>query len=365
MLLMNILLFTVAVVAAPPRFPLPDGFPNPSPAQLLSIQKAAGGFFPSTPLARNLTPTAIAAIQLLANNEFYEAAFFSELLTNLTTNVPGYRPKDIYPLDHGLLIKSITAIKNQEELHAIGANAILASAKQQPLAPCQYTFPVTNFKNAILFAQTFTDLALGTVPEIQLQFALDGGDEPRNSVTLGSILAQEGQQDGFFRYAQRKTPSAAPYLTGGAVAFAFDLLQKLIVPNSCPKPLSDLGFKAFESSLWIETPKPEPSWPSWLSVLPPKNATLTFSSVGLEDGGSGKYSLVYLSGQNAPLAVPTLNYHREPGSTIASFHAEFPFETNFANGLTIAVVTLGNGPFKDAAAVANATISGTAVIEVN
>ncbi|KAL8735759.1 MAG: hypothetical protein Q9166_000622 [cf. Caloplaca sp. 2 TL-2023] len=364
MLLTSIIVFATAVVAAPVEFPLPDGFPTPNPTQLLNIQKAAGGYLPKSPLPTNLTQNAISALQLLANNEFFEVAFFNELLTNITTNVPGYCANDTAPLNRELLIKSLRAIKNQEELHAIGANAILVNAKQPPIAPCQYTFPVSNFKNAILFAQTFTDLALGTIPEIQLLFALDGGDEPPNVLTLGSILAQEGQQDGFFRYVQQKTASAAPFLTGGSASFAFNALQRLIVKDSCPKPLSTLNFPTFRP-LWTIDPKPEPSWPLWLTVKQAKNTTLDLSALDFDNGGSGDYSVVYLSGQNLPVAVPILNYDRVRGSSYETFQAEFPFEAGFANGLTIAVVVLGKGPFANAAAVADATLAGPVVIEVN
>lgn len=52
----------------------------------------------------------------------------------------------------------------QEELHAIGANAILASAKQQTISPCRYQFPVSDFESAIALANTFTDIVLGVLP---------------------------------------------------------------------------------------------------------------------------------------------------------------------------------------------------------
>ncbi|KAI4252273.1 MAG: hypothetical protein L6R42_008037, partial [Xanthoria sp. 1 TBL-2021] len=178
MLLFTIITFAVATVAAP--FPLPDGFPNPNYTQLLSIEKLAGGFLPNYRLPTSLSKTATTALQLLAHNEIFEVAFFNQLLTNITTAVPGYGPNYTAPLDRAQLIKNIEAIKNQEELHSIAANQFLVSAKQQPIAPCQYTFPVSNFKTAMLFAQVFTDLALGTIPTIQLLFAGEAGGASRN-----------------------------------------------------------------------------------------------------------------------------------------------------------------------------------------
>lgn len=140
----SIIIACITVVAASPfKFPTPDGFPNPSPAQLLAIQKGAGGFLPNSPLPTTLTSDAITFLQFLANNEFFEVALFTELLKNITNNVLGYDAKDIAPLDRDLVIKSISAIVNvctpaselacyltdtisqQEEVHAVAANAIL------------------------------------------------------------------------------------------------------------------------------------------------------------------------------------------------------------------------------------------------
>ncbi|KAL8788961.1 MAG: hypothetical protein Q9213_001370 [Squamulea squamosa] len=373
-MLITIIALAATVVAAPAKFPLPDGFPNPSPDQLLSIEKAAGGFLPNAPLPTILSPNATTALKLLANNELFEVAFFDQLLTNITTNVPGYCANDTAPLNRDLLIKSITAIKNQEELHAIGANAFLLSAKQAPIQPCQYTFPVSNFKNAILFAQTFTDLALSTIPSIQLLFARDGGEEAPNALTLGSILAQEGQQDGFFRYTQRKPPSAAPFLTGGSPSIAFNALRKLIVRDSCPLPLSTLGLPEWGSLEWSENglwandyikPPPEPAWPNWITIHPSlrNNNTFTFSAVGFEAPDTS--SLVYLSGQNLPVVVSIDNFQRFRGSNYNEFRAKFPVESGFANGLTIAVLVNGKGPFANAEAVASAAILGPVVFELN
>ena len=83
------------------------------------------------------------------------------------------------------------------ELHAAGANAILKSARQDPIAPCEYIFPKQNFKQAIALAQTFTDVVLGTLPGAQAAFAEDAGDESGVVPLLGSIIGQEGEQNGF------------------------------------------------------------------------------------------------------------------------------------------------------------------------
>ncbi|KAL8992954.1 MAG: hypothetical protein Q9169_006714 [Polycauliona sp. 2 TL-2023] len=387
MRLITIVALATAVTAAPALFantsifPLPDGFPSPSPAQLLEIERLAGGRLPTNPLPTGLSKDEITTLKLLAHNELYEVAFFTELLTNLTTHVAGYGPQDLAPYPGGapleptLLYKTIESIKNQEELHAIAANAFLVSAGEQPIAPCRYVFPVSNFKNAILFARVFTDLALGTIPAVQLLYAK--GNATRNILTLGSILGQEGQQDGFFRYAQNKPASAAPFLTGSTASIAFNALRKLIVEDSCPQPLSTIGLpewtklKYFDASFainnynGIELATPEPSWPAWVVSNPAtRNGSLPFFSSGFEAPRTS--SIVYLSGQNKPVAVPITNYFRQPGDDSQTWRAAFPFqEEGFANGLVIVILANGLGPFEDADAVAAAANRGPILIEMN
>ena len=80
----------------------------------------------------------------------------------------------------------------QEKLHAAGVNGILQSANQPAILPCEYQFPVSTFTEAVFLAQTFTEVVLGTLPEVQTLFAADGGDESALVNLIGSVLAQEG-----------------------------------------------------------------------------------------------------------------------------------------------------------------------------
>ncbi|KAL8798916.1 MAG: hypothetical protein Q9182_006288 [Xanthomendoza sp. 2 TL-2023] len=111
MLFTTILTFAAGVAAAPFDYPLPDGFPNPSPAQLEAISKEAGGPLPNLPLPATLSPDAITSLQLLGTIELFEVAFFSQLLYNITNNVTGFSAPDIAPFDRNLVIKSLTAIQ--------------------------------------------------------------------------------------------------------------------------------------------------------------------------------------------------------------------------------------------------------------
>jgi len=221
---------------------------------------------------------------------------------------------------------------------------------QPAIAPCEYQFPVTNFTQAIALAQTFTDVVLGTLPKAQVAFAADAGDEAPLVPLIGSVLAQEGEQVGWFRSTAQKTPSAAPFLTGGSPSFAFTAVQMFIVPGSCPQPLTSINLTTFGPLTVVSTPAPV-------------NMTLEFAVPGAVAPETNE--IVYLSGQNLPLSVPISSVTSIAG--LSHFTASFPFESaaRFANGLTVAALVKGTGQtFMSADEVAEATLYGPGFIEV-
>ena len=96
------------------------------------------------------------------------------------------------PAVRDFVLKTLVAVQAQEELHALGANGILASAGATPIQPCEYVFPSTDFDTAINFARTFTDVVLGTLQDVQNGLAVNGDDSL--VALVGSIIGQEGEQ---------------------------------------------------------------------------------------------------------------------------------------------------------------------------
>lgn len=105
------------VAATPFKFPLPDGFPSPNPAQLAIIEKEAQGTPPNGPLPTIVKSAGVTTLQLLALNEIFEVAYFTELLANVTNSVPGYTADCIAPLDKKYVVDALTAVVNVGLIH--------------------------------------------------------------------------------------------------------------------------------------------------------------------------------------------------------------------------------------------------------
>jgi len=225
---------------------------------------------------------------------------------------------------------------------------VLANANQTTIQPCQYNFPVSDFHSAIALAQTFTDVVLGVLPVAQGLFAADGGEEAALVPIVGSIIGQEGEQAGYYRYLQKKVASAAPLLTGGAPQFAYTAISQFMVPNSCPN-INVIGLTAFPALTLESTPKAA-------------NSTQLFSVSGAVNAANS--TLVYISGQNLPVSVPITNVSMTGGRTM--FAASFPYDSGFNRGLTLGALVAGaSRTFNSTAQVAAATLFGPALIEVD
>jgi hypothetical protein len=89
-------LATSSVIAAPTLdaryypFPLADGFPDPSAAALQEIEAGAGGTLGNGPPPPSLSIASATNLRLIAFNELFEVAFFTDLYRNITTHQHWY-----------------------------------------------------------------------------------------------------------------------------------------------------------------------------------------------------------------------------------------------------------------------------------
>ncbi|KNG85620.1 sexual development protein (LsdA) [Aspergillus nomiae NRRL 13137] len=338
---------SLAIPSIWPRdIPLPDGMPNPSEQQLKKIQLRAHGTLPNTPLPSKISKNGIINLQLIAFNELFEVAFFNELLLNITKNVPGYQIPN--PKKRDFIIGALVAILAQEELHALTANQGLEHFKIEPIQPCRYHFPVSDFDAAIALAATFTDLVIATLQDVIVRFA-DNSDVDLTRV-IAATIGNEGEQQGWFRVNQGKIPSELPTLTTGDVNFAFTAIQAFTIPRSYPK-LDNITLTTFKPLDIIMPPEPKTQFifVSWESEHEVKG---------------DKLWLTYINQLNVPIVETLKVVSYKDGKKVVA-KALFPYDENLLNGLTIAAVTNSAGPFAGVNDVAQATLFGPGLIIVN
>jgi hypothetical protein len=289
----------------------------------------------------------VTVFELIAFNELFEVAFFTSLINNITHDVSGFEVGNSGIKN--FVLQALTAVQAQEELHALGANGILTTAGQTPIQPCEYVFPSSDFTSAINFARTFTDVVLGTLQDAQNALATNG--DIALIPLIGSVIGQEGEQNGYYRSLLDLIPSELPFLTRSAAPFAFSVLnQAVVVPGSCPN--SNIIDLPIFGALTVDTPAP----------IQGKNQELEFSFTN-NGTDTSSISLVYINQQNLPI-VEKVTDVRTKGDTV-TFKAFLPFNKFIMNGLTIAAVTNSAGPFASADEVAAATLFGPGLIEIN
>lgn len=342
----------------PFSFPLSNGFPNiqnPS-SQLNDIEDQAHGTLPNGPPPPSApAEDDLLSLRMIAYNELWEVAFFTELLYNITNEVEGYQFQD--ERLKKTVTDAVTAIQAQEELHLLNANGALAHFNAGPILPCQYVAPVSDFKSAISLAATFTDVVMGTLGDVQTHFAINGDNGLIRGVA--AVIGQEGEQDGFFRNLGGLIPSQLPFLTASTREIAFNALnQNFIVPGSCPN-VNTINLPTF-GTLSLQTAGP----------IAPQDQSLQFAfeATGAQYGQYANnwqgLSIAFINQQNVPVVEPITGATVSSDGTV-SFSANFPFTANKMFGLTIATIVKGDpSSFNSITDVVSATLFGPALIEV-
>lgn len=356
---------------------LPDGFPTFNTQQLAAVETLAHGTLTNgnPPPPGSISDLGITSLQLVNFNENFEVFFFDSLIKNITSAQSGsgfYIPDQD---ERNFVIQALTAHKAQEELHATLAANLLRSQNKTAILPCQYQFGSNDFQTAIKTAATFTDVVLGTLQDVQANFAAGDAGDKLLIPGVGSVIGQEGEQDGFYRILENANliPAALPFETRSTIQFAFSALnQNFVVPNSCPN-IGEINLPVF-GTLQLLTQ----------NIIPEKDQTLSFqadlstlgnlfhpqtqSLAALPSASNAQsfdwspFSLVYINQQNVPVTEMLQNV--KVNGNLVTFDADFPADGDHFNALTLAAIAFGNS-FANAPAVANATLFGPALIEVN
>ena len=345
----------------PFKFPLANGFPEikGDSQAVKDLEQEAHGTLsnagpPPPPHADSLTSLVIVAI-----NEQFEAAFFSQLIYNITHNATGYQWGDVPDRDNTLA--SLKTILAQEELHEINAQGAVNAFLNATVEPCEYIFPVQHFNESIILASHFTELVLSTLPDIQTRFGIAGDDGLIRGV--GAVLGQEGEQDGFFRNLFGKNPTPLPFATQGTREFAFNaLFQNFVLPGSCKQATLDL-LKPNVTEFGVLNVLTQDITSDKDSVIEFSYQTTT-SVHGSQLLAQGQLFLTYLNQVNKPISYLITDAQFDGASESVKFSAPFPGKTNEMNGLTIAAVT-NSANFTSPDAVAAATQFGPGLIFIN
>lgn len=85
-----------------------DDFPNPSAKQLLGTEKNAHGTLSNSTPPASVNQDTIRSLQVIAHQEQFEAAFFKQLLSNVTNDVTGFYIDDGPSKES--TVKALTAI---------------------------------------------------------------------------------------------------------------------------------------------------------------------------------------------------------------------------------------------------------------
>ena len=85
-----------------------DGFPNPSKQQVLKIYEQAHGTLSNSTPPSTVDPDTILSLQVIVAEEEFEAAFYQQLLTNVTMEVPGFHIENLEARE--VVVKALTAI---------------------------------------------------------------------------------------------------------------------------------------------------------------------------------------------------------------------------------------------------------------
>ena len=344
------------------KLPLGNGFPTPNPTAVLDIQDQAQGTLPNGAAPSPISAEGKANLRLLAFNEIFETAFFTQLLANVTNNITGFREEDMNGFKRSAVIEMLTATQAQEELHALDVNGALAANKEEIIVGCTYNFNVHDFQEAIATAATFTDVVLGTLQDVNQIFAEHGDSGLVRAIS--SVISQEGEQDAYYRILQtnaHKNPNALPFISTATRNFAYTAILENVVANTCEQS----NITAIEKDLHSFIPLKVETTPIY-----PGDQDLTFSfSLTTPDAEMYRqaqvvsgFNMVYLNQQNIPVVQPIKFDNITDDRVYITSH--FPYKATMMNGLTIAAIAPGDN-FTDADDVANKALIAPGLIEIN
>ena len=197
-----------------------------------SVISNAGGGLSNAADPKNISQTAIAGFMIANFIENVEAAFFETALANYSSDSSFTEAKV-----NGISLSDVvTKVAAQEVVHVATIEELLTANGAKTVAPCKYTFPVSNINDFLLQANVITSASIGAVNALSVLIAQT---DPELVTSTSSIITIEARHDAFFRMAVAQVPNPAPFDTPLSPTYAFNLVLAFVKPASCPQ-LPDL-----------------------------------------------------------------------------------------------------------------------------
>ncbi|EXJ77873.1 hypothetical protein A1O3_09032 [Capronia epimyces CBS 606.96] len=189
-----------------------------------NIADQAGGGLPNAPGEPKVSQTGLDNFQVANFLENLESAFFQEGLMNYTWWGTGGQTNGVSNLE------VVSHIAAQEEVHVAAIVDLLKANGVRDVAPCKYSFPVTDEKSFLALGNIITTVGIGALIGLQRVLAdTDPGLEP----IVGSILPVESRHDAFFRMTAHEIPNPTTFETRISGAWAYNLALDFTVGGSC------------------------------------------------------------------------------------------------------------------------------------
>ena len=313
-----------------------DGFPNATDAQTEAIEINAHGVLPQGSPGATISPEGITAFQIFQFASTVSAAFYDQLLTNVTSSTSNFDlPSGV---DNATFIRFLEQAKAVEELHALSSIHALGHFNASALPVCSsYDFPITSFDAALRFGIVLQSNLIGAIGDLAVTWA---GDQAYGLVSIISgASAVIGQQLGFLRSTLGLSPIQSPFSTPSTAAFTYSYLLSSVDTATCPK-ITSLPLQRYPS----------------LEIVNASSVNIQTTSIHIKLDkapwdASSNYSVVYLNEASSPVAEPAKYISEDDVSVLVE--AAFPYTESLLDGVTLVLVT--NATLGKYAPVQNAT----------
>ena len=302
--------------------PFQDGFPNTTDSQLQAIELKAQGVLPEGSPGTSLSPDGATAFQLFEFASIVSAAFYDQLLANITASTPSFDlPTTV---DKDTFTCFLEQAKAVEELHALSSIHALGHFNATPLSVCpSYDFPVSSLDEALRFGIILQSNLIGAISGLAVTWAQE--DQYALVSIISGASAVIGQQLASLRSAMGLSAIQSPFSTPSTAGFTYTYLLSLVDTVTCPN-ITSLPLQQYPT-LQVVNP----------STINTQTTSIQVQLVRQPWDAASNYSVVYLNGASAPIAQPA-TYVSEDDKSVW-LEAALPYSEASLDGVSVVLVS--------------------------